>query len=148
MLVQDALLLLAEFVGAFVLSLVLFAHGFEFVLKRFLLRHQILHGLAVLPRHFALLPQAFLHGLHGFAKFRGFSRRLFEVVFDGLGGLVALFTNVVLRRSGDAGGSGPGHFGPMYAVVVPHLKPTLQHVAFAPIDRAHFPSVEERSLTS
>ena len=148
LLVENALLLLAEFVGAFVFALIVLAHLLELLLKRLLLLHQVLHGLAILPRHFTLFTEALLHGLHGFPQLRRLPRCLFQVFFNGLSCVVALFADFFLARSGNAGGSGPHHFGAVDAVVVPNLKPALQHIALLPIEVAHVPRVEEGALTS
>ena len=146
LLVQDALFLLAEFVGPFVFALVFFAHVLQLFVQRLLLLEQILHGLTVLPRHFTLFAHAFLHGLHGFAEFRRLPRSLFEVFFNVVRRFFTLLADFIFARRSDPGGSGSGHFGSMHAVVVPNLKPTLQDVALAPIQIGHVPGVEKRAL--
>ena len=128
--VQDAFLLFAELVRALVLALVVTAHFFELFLQCLLLFHKVFHGRPVLPSHFTLLAQPFLHGLHRFPQFRSFFGGFFQGFFDALRGLDSLFSELFIAWCRNARGGGPHHFGTVDAVVVPELKPTLQDISF------------------
>ena len=138
----------AEFVRALVLSLVVTAHLFELVLQCLLLFHKVFHGRPVLPSHFTLLAQPFLHGLHRFPQFRSFFGGFFQGFFDALRGLDSLFSEFFRAWCRNARGGGPHHFGTVDAVVVPELKPTLQDISFPQVQAIHVPSVKERRLTA
>ena len=148
LLVQHALLLLGKFVGAFVFLGVVALHLLQLFLKRLLLFQQVLHGLAVLPGHLALLAKPFLHGLHGLPQFCGLLGGVLQVFFDGFCGVDALFPQVSRGGRFQPRGGGPHLLGPMHSVVVPNLKPSLQHIAFSPIQFTQVPHVVERSASA
>ena len=148
LLVKHALLLLGEFVGALVFLGVVALHFLQLFLKGLLLFQQVLHGLAVLPRHLALFAKPFLHGLHRFPQFGGLFGGVLQVFFDGLCRVDTLFPQVSRGGGLQPRGGGPHFFGPMHGVVVPNLKPSLQHIAFSPIKFTQIPHVVERSASA
>ena len=148
LLVQHALLLLGKFVGAFVFLGVVALHLLQLFLKRLLLFQQVLHGLTVLPGHLALLAKPFLHGLHGLPQLCGLLGGVLQVFFDGFCGVDALFPQVSRGGRFQPRGGGPHLLGPMHSVVVPNLKPSLQHIAFSPIQVTQIPHVVERPASA
>ena len=145
LLVQHALLLFREFVGALVFLRVVALHLLQFFLKGLLLLQQAFHGLLVLPRHLALFTETLLHGFHRLPQLCGLLGGVLQVFLDGFCGVDTLLPQVSRGGGFQPRGGGPHLFGPMHSVVVPNLKPSLQDISFSPIQFAQVPHVVERS---
>ena len=82
-----------------------------------------------------------MHGLHGLPQLCSFSGCVLKVFFEGFSGVFTFFPQVCLRRSLQPCRGGPHPLGSVHSVVVPNLKPSLQHITFAPVHFAQVPHV-------